>query len=178
MNTNEIKETTEKELAKAYKRCFWSAVVFVVGVFISMMLCGCKQTEYVTVPEVHEVHHHHTDSVHEVDSVIQERNTIIRELDSAAMAKYGIQLKNAQRAWLVETNELRREIERLQAIRNDSTAKVDSVPYPVPVPTPVPAELSWWQQTRLHIANIVLYLLGICAAVWIIKRKFRKIIPP
>jgi hypothetical protein len=46
------------------------------------------------------------------------------------------------------------------------------------VPTPVPAELSWWQQTRLHIANIVLYLLGICAAVWIIKRKFGKIIPP
>jgi hypothetical protein len=79
---------------------------------------------------------------------------------------------------LVETNELRREIERLQAIRNDSTAKVDSVPYPVPVPTPVPAELSWWQQTRLHIANIVLYLLGICAAVLIIKRKFGKIIPP
>lgn len=178
MNTNEIKETTEKELAKAYKRCFWSAVAFVVGVFIGLMLCGCKQTEYVTVPEVHEVHHHHTDSVHEVDSVIQERNTIIRELDSAAMAKYGIQLKNAQRGWLVETNELRREIERLQAIRNDSTAKVDSVPYPVPVPTPVPAELSWWQQTRLHIANIVLYLLGICAAVWIIKRKFGKIIPP
>ena len=68
MNTNEIKETTEKELAKAYKRCFWSAVAFVAGVFISMMLCGCKQTEYVTVPEVHEVHHHHTDSVHEVDS--------------------------------------------------------------------------------------------------------------
>lgn len=174
MDTDEIRMKMQRDLAKAYKRCFMVAVAFVAVAMMGLLLCACKQTEYVTVPEVHEVHHHHTDSVHEVDSVIHERQTTIRELDSAAMAKYGIQLRNAQRAWLVETNELRREIERLQAMRNDSTAKADSVPYPVPVPTPVPAELTWWQQTRLHIANIVLYLLGIWAAVWIVKRKFGK----
>ena len=49
-------------------------------------------------------------------------------------------------------------------------ARVDSVPVPYPVIKKVPAELTWWQQCRLHIANIVLWLVLIIALWWAVKR--------
>ena len=50
--------------------------------------------------------------------------------------------------------------------------KTDSVPVPYPVEKLVERELSWWQQTRLHLANIMLWLLGIGGALFILKKKF------
>lgn len=49
-------------------------------------------------------------------------------------------------------------------------AKVDSVPVPYPVIKKVPAELTWWQQARLHLANIVLWVILIIALWWAVKR--------
>ncbi len=49
-------------------------------------------------------------------------------------------------------------------------AKVDSVPVPYPVIKNVPAELTWWQQARLHLANIVLWVILIIALWWAVKR--------
>ena len=100
----------------------------VEGVLISILsimvalwfLCSCTTTRYVTVPEVHEQHHWHTDSVHKTDSVINNQTTVIREVDSATMAQYGIRLDKAQRAWLIQNDRLQREIERLQSISNTS----------------------------------------------------------
>ena len=51
-------------------------------------------------------------------------------------------------------------------------SKTDSVPVPVPITEYVKRELTWWQQTRLHIANILLWALLIVGVVWIIKKKF------
>jgi uncharacterized membrane protein len=34
----------------------------------------------------------------------------------------------------------------------------------------VPADISWWQQTRMHIGGVVLLLIGIAAVVWLIKK--------
>ena len=50
--------------------------------------------------------------------------------------------------------------------------KTDSVPVPYPVEKLVECELSWWQQTRLHLANIMLWLLGIGGVLFILKKKF------
>jgi hypothetical protein len=33
----------------------------------------------------------------------------------------------------------------------------------------VPAKLTWWQQTRLHLANIMLYVLGIAAIYGVVR---------
>ena len=49
-------------------------------------------------------------------------------------------------------------------------ARVDSVPVPYPVIKKVPAELTWWQQCRLHLANIVLWVILIIALWWAVKR--------
>ena len=75
--------------------------------FAVVVLASCKTTErVVTVPEVHDYHHWHTDSVKQTDSVIVEKETVVMQLDSAAMAAYGIRLEAAQQAWLVKTSEL------------------------------------------------------------------------
>ena len=49
-------------------------------------------------------------------------------------------------------------------------ARVDSVPVPYPVIKKVPVELTWWQQARLHLANIVLWVILIIALWWAVKR--------
>ena len=105
---------------------------------------SCK-TEYIPIETSDTEHHWHTDSIKEVDSVIHERHTTIMQLDSAAMAQYGIRLKNAERAWLVKSWELERQIENLQRL----TAIRDTVRDTIQVPYPVEKKLSKWQQTKV-----------------------------
>ncbi len=165
------KGMSDKERMKAV--CL--KVLAVVGGFIAaMLICAlfgsCTTTKYVPVTQQHTEHHWHTDSVKERDSTHTERSTIIRELDSAAMAQYGIQMQANQRAWLV----LQREMEnRLRELEHKSASKDtvrDSIPVPYPVEKLVPAELTWWQQTRVHIANILLWSLLIVGIIYVGKK--------
>ena len=147
-------------------------IAIIVCILLTVLLGSCSTPQYIAVPEVHEIHHHHIDSIHETDSVTVERETVVMQLDSAAMAKYGIQMKEWERAWLVRTRELERELQRISKLKADTVTIRDSIPYPVEVPVEVPAKLTWWQQTRLHLANVVLWALLICGGIWIFRRKF------
>ena len=129
---------------KAYKRFFWAFTTFVLTIGVVLFMLSCK-TEYIPVETSHTEHHWHTDSIKEVDSVIHEKQTTIMQLDSAAMAQYGIQLKNAERAWLVKSWELERQIENLQRL----TAYRDTIRDTIQVPYPVEKKLSKWQQTKV-----------------------------
>ena len=150
---------------------------FIYIVFIFLFVCimialgGCtSQTKVITVPEVHSEHHWHTDSMIRHDSVTTEKTTTIRELDSAQMAEYGIKLKNAQRAWLIETNRLQRELSELRQNHTDTIHERDSIPYPVV--KMVEKELSMWQKIRMHAGEAVLAILG-GGVVWaIVRRRF------
>jgi hypothetical protein len=144
-------------------------VAVILGLLLCALLSSCTTTKYVTVPEVHEHWHHSTDTIHKTDSIIDRQTTTIREVDSATMARYGIQMKDMQRAWLIETNRLQRELSELRQSHTDTIHERDSIPYPVEVTKEVPAPLTWWQQARLHLANIVLYLLLIILAWKIYK---------
>jgi hypothetical protein len=57
------------------------------------------------------------------------------QLDSEEMAKYGIRLQAAEKAWLVKTAELEKQLQKLQHTKTDTLLKVDSiqVPYRVEV---------------------------------------------
>lgn len=139
----------------------------IVSILIIALLCSCGSWQkVVTVPEVHEQHHWHTDSVIQKDSVFHDRQTVIRELDSAAMAMYGIQLKAAERAWLVETNELRREIERLSAMSTDRDTVRDSIPKPYPVY--IEKKLTWWEQVKIQTGDYIGILIFISLVILII----------
>ena len=152
-------------------------VGIVGGIIAALLICAlfgsCTTTKYVTVPEQHTEHHWHTDSVKERDSVHTENTTIIREVDSAAMAKYGIQMQNNQRAWLVLQREMEQRLRELEHMTATHDTIRDSIPYPVEVVKEVPAELTWWQQTRLHLANILLFALLLGVIIWIGKRHLK-----
>ena len=137
-------------------------LIGILSIMVALwFLCSCTTPRYVTVPEVHEQHHWHTDSVHKTDSVIHEKQTTIRELDSAAMAQYGIQIRQNEKAWLVMSNELRREIERLEAMCADRDTVRDSIPkpYPVEVIKEVPRQKTWLERVMFTIGIISVMLL-------------------
>lgn len=163
-------------LEASYRCCWWGFWLF-IALLVVGWLTSCTTTKVVTVPEVHEQHHWHTDSVIKRDSVIHDRQTTIRELDSAAMAQYGIQLKQNEKAWMVSVAELRREVERLESMTADRDTVRDSIPVPYPVEKIVPAELSWWQQARIHLANILLYGLVIVGIILLGKWHLKKLKP-
>ena len=164
---------------KSYKGCWLSLLGFIATMvlFAVMALTSCTTTKYVPVVQTNTEHHWHTDSVKERDSTYHEKTITIMQLDSAAMAKYGIQLKTAERAWIVKTKELQRQIERLEAMSQSKDSVHDSIPVPYPVETikEVPAELSWWQRVRLWLGNAVLLaLLGVVGYYgWRLWRVFK-----
>jgi len=142
-------------------------------VLLLMTMGSCTTTKYVPVTETRTEHHWHTDSVRERDSTHTERETIIREVDSAAMAKYGIQMQANQRAWLVLQREMEnrmREMEHMNAQR-DTVRDSIPVPYPVEVVKEVEKPLTWWQQARMFVGGIVIFGLIIFASVKIIRWK-------
>ena len=134
----------------------WQTVILLVAVAISMIVCSfftsCKSVEYVPVIE------HHTDTL--IQTKVQHDSIYIN--DSTVITEKGDTVKIEK--W--HTKYVEREV-------HDTTyiSKTDSIPKPYPVIKEVPAELSWWQQTRLHIANILLWALLIVGIGWIIKNK-------
>lgn len=157
-----------------------SVTFLILAVLLMISFSGCTSpTKVVTVPEVHEHHHWHSDTIRQTDSVVNNQTTVIREVDSATMAQYGIRLDKAQRAWLIQNDRLQREIERLQSISNTSDTVRDSIPVPVPVEVvkEVPTELSWWQKTRMILGTIVLGILAVYAVYRFGKWHLKKLKP-
>lgn len=164
----------EKERARerAARTCWYMILAILVALILAGVLSGCKSIQYVPVKETHTEHHHKTDTVRETDSIIDKQTTIIREVDSATMAQYGIRLKAAERAWLIQNDRLLREIERLQAICSTADSVRDSEPVPYPVEIP----LTNWQSFCIDYGNLSLgasVLLVIFIIVWLV-RQFRK----
>lgn len=73
------------------------------------------------------------------------------------------------------------EVERLRRISIEKAvhdtlreATHDSIPKPYPVEVEVPARLTWWQQTRLHLANILLYVCGIFVCIKLVQNGIKR----
>lgn len=156
------------QLEASYKACFWSAIGIVILIVI-LLLTSCKSVEYVPVTETHTEHHWHTDSVHTTDSIYHEKETTVMQLDSAAMAKYGIQLQKAERAWLVKSKELERRIEQLMQLSQTKDTVRDSIPVPYPVTQYVEKKLSWMQKSLMGVGLLSIMALVIIIALWLKK---------
>ena len=133
--------------------------------FISLV-CACSP-KVLTVPEVHNFYHHNTDSVFINDSVIDRQKTIIKEVDSATMAQFGIQMERQQKAWLIQNERLMKEISMLKQSRTDTVHIRDSIPVPYPVEKKVTAK------ERLgYLTNDLIVILCLGGVVLLIfKRK-------
>lgn len=152
-------EHTELGAKSVIYGCF--SLVLIVIMFVAVvLLTGCGTTKVVTVPEVHERWHTRTDTVRQTDSIIDHQTTLIREVDSATMASYGIRLKDMQRAWLIETDRMQRELSRLRETKTDTVVRRDSIPYPVEVIKEVARPFRWWQEGLMVVGAVAVVLLG------------------
>ena len=140
-------------------------VAFIVGVVLCALLGSCTTTKYVPVVETRDHHHWHTDSICKTDSVYHEKTTTIMQLDSAAMARYGIRLKDAERAWLVKTAELERQLQQLERLTADRDTIHDSIPVPYPVIKEVEKQLTRRQQMVMCIGLFAI-IVAACWFVW------------
>lgn len=135
-------------------------VAFVLMIIFALALCAlfgsCTTTKYVPVPEYHtdtlRVVQHERDSIYLSDSIYV--NDFVRE-DTVyrTVERWHTQYRDR---WRTDTI---------------YKSKTDSIPYPVEVEKEVPARLTWWQQTRLHLANIVLVVLGLAGIGWVVKKR-------
>lgn len=162
---------TKHMLSGQIQKVCWYCIIGIVCALLLGLLTGCTTTKVVEVEKVHDVHHHHTDSVIQHDSIHTENVTTIMQLDSAAMAQYGIQLKSAERAWLVKTKELEYQLQRLMEMSATKDSVHDSIPVPYPVERLVEKQLSWWQKTQMYAGDALLLALIVGAGIWILKKK-------
>ena len=137
--------------------CF-RAVVIIAAFIIAMIVCSfftsCKSIEYVPIIE------HHTDTLIKTnvqrDSVyVHDSVTVTQKGDTVLMDRW-------------HTKYVEKHV-------HDTTyvSKIDSIPKPYPVEVKVEKQLTWWQQMRLHLANILLWLVGILSAYYIIRWIFK-----
>jgi len=154
---------TEEERMKV--GCLHGAA-FIITTIVALLLCallaGCTTTKYVPVTETHTEHHWHTDTVRQRDSTLTERETVIREVDSAAMARYGIQMERNQRAWIVLQREMENRLRELEHRAAQRDTVHDSIPVPYPLVKEVPRERS--------TVEWVLLMSGLLAIAWIFFR--------
>lgn len=168
----EDRDYYERKLARSgpsMRVCFYCFIGIVILTIMALFM-SCK-TQYVPVVETHTEHHWHTDSVHQTDSIFSENTTLIREVDSATMALYGIQLKNMEKAWLIQSDKLQREISRLQSMKTDTFIKIDSVPKIVI--KEVEKKVSFKERIETFFGDTVLGLV-IVGIVIIVVRLFLK----
>ena len=134
------------------------------GIILALLICAlfssCTTTKYVPVPE------YHTDTVR----IVQHQRDSIYLSDSIYISDF------------VRSDTVYKTIERwrtkyIERLSHDTIyqSKRDSIPYPVEVTKEVPAKLTWWQQTRLHLANILLYLLLIVGIIYMGKKHIKRL---
>lgn len=146
----------EERISAAILRIVYTCITLLVAVLLCALLSGCTTTKYVPVPEYHtdtlRISHNTRDSIYVHDS------TYIKEKgDTIMIEKWHTQYRDR---WRTDTV---------------YQSKRDSIPYPVEVVKEVPAKLTWWQQTRLHLANIVLWLLLLLAVIYVGKKHLARL---
>ena len=153
------------------KSFFWTFASFLITIAALNCIMGCKNSEPIIVPEYHNRDIHVVDTLHQVDTITERSSTIIREVDSATMAQFGVQLSGMQRAWLIDRSTMQREISKLRQSHGDTVHIHDSVPHPYPVTKTEYKEkpLKWWQQGLIYTGGASLLVLIIVVYIKIKK---------
>ena len=116
----------------------WYILIVFVLMCLMALLVSCR-TQYVPVETVRTEYINRTDTVHKTDTVTNEKETVIREVnkgDSALLAKYGIQIKDNERMLLFLQRELDKERSKEREVQHDTTIVRDTIQVPYPVDKP------------------------------------------
>lgn len=119
--------------------------LIIVMIVVAVALAGCKTREVV-------VTEHHTDTLrltqHHRDSIYLHDSTFVREFIQGDTVRIVTEMWHTKYRDRLKTDTVYR-------------SKTDSVPVPYPVVKEVAAKLSAWQKFRLHLANILLMVVGL-----------------
>ena len=118
----------------------------IFAIILSVVMVSCKTKEYVPVVE------HHTDTLrlvqHHRDSIYLHDSTFVREYIQGDTVRIITEMWHTKYHDRLKTDTIYR-------------SRTDSVPVPYPVVKEVAAKLSAWQKFRLHLANILLMVVGL-----------------
>lgn len=148
-------------------------MLLVLGL-IALAMAGCSR--HTTVPTepvyLHDtLHVFHNDTIKQMDSTIIERETIVREADSALLAAYGIlgvKLQENEKAYLVLQRQMEQRLRELEEKSSDTVFSKVEVPVPTPVIQEVVKPMGWLNKTlrNLGIAAVIAALIYIGIKVW------------
>ena len=136
--------------------------VIIAGVVAALLLCAlfasCTTTKYVPVVE------HRTDTLMKYSI---QRDSIYLH-DSIRVSEKGDTVRIER--W---------HTQYIERTAHDTIyqSRTDSIPVPYRVQVPVEKPLTWWQQARLVLANIVLILLAVACVVWAVKLYLKNRLP-
>ena len=149
------------------------------GVLLLALLCflfsGCK-TQYVPVETVRVETKYNTDTIIVKDTIINEKETIVREAtaaDSALLAKVGLQLDESKRVILLLQKELAEKSHKEIESHSDTVTVVKKVQ----VPYPVEKRLTKWETFKMGVGGIAIVVIVIIIVLvvfnWLFKVRQR-----
>lgn len=150
----------DDEVKQVANGCMRSIIFFIVTlVLLCLILCmvGCKSTEYIEVPVIH------TDTLIQTkvqrDSIWKHDSIFVNQWQS------GDTIFQVRDRW---------HTKYVESIKRDTVyvSKCDTIKVAIPSQQTKPS-LTWWQQTRLHLANIMLWLALLIFMIWLGKKKLR-----
>lgn len=136
---------------------YW-LIIAMIAMCVIALTAGCKEVEYVTVPE------YHTDTLRETRNI---RDSIYLH-DSIHVKELG------DTVWIERWHTSYRDRLKTDTVYH---SRVDSVPFPVEIEKEVAAPLTWWQKTQMYAGDALLVILMAAAGfgAWKIYRKIRLI---
>lgn len=172
-NNDDLEGITKEDRNALHTIGCLSMLAFPILLFLllilSLLLCSCESVKYVPVETVKTEYVNKTDTLIKTNVVFNEKETVIREADSAVIAKLGLQLRNNEKAILVLKTELEKQVNSQYEYRTDTILKSDTVR----VPYPVEKKLTKWQQVRIDTWGITfcICLVSIIVIIvcWVIK---------
>ena len=136
----------------------WYILIVFVLMCLMSLLISCR-TQYVPVETVRTEYINRTDTVQKIDTVTNEKETVIREVnkgDSALLAQYGIQMRDNERMLLFLQKELDRERSREREVQHDTTIVNDTIRVPYPVEKQVSGLEKYGDRLLLLLMAVVL----------------------
>lgn len=139
--------TDEERMLSGCLQCVMYMFALAIGLILCVLLFGsCKSVEYVPVID------------HQTDTLIitkQQRDSIYMH-DSIFVKQQGDTLTIER--W---------HTKYVESIKHDTLyqSHIDSIPMPYPVTEYVEKPLTWWQQLRMHLGGILLFVALIYAFV-------------
>jgi len=167
-----------------WRKRFLTAVAIIIAMLVLLALCGCRTSKSATVVVVRdsirtEVH---TETVYVHDTIpvplpkdsvgVVTQDTTSRLETSVAISEASVHDGLLHHSiWNKPSVQV--PVEHKETVRDSIVYKEKEVPVPYPVEVEVEKELSWWQQLRLWLGNILLLAI-LAAAGYGVFRLWRK----